>query len=310
MNDSISLVSARRDDESIRKSISEAMNLINFNPSNEVKSIVIKPNMCYYWTTSTGETTDPRVVGGLIDVLRDQFGEKTEIVIAEADGTAMRTKHAFPMLGYRRLAKKKNVELSNLSEDEVVEKELVVNNKPLHVTVPESLLTADLFINVPKVKVMTTENVYITCAMKNLFGCIASRRKIVYHKQLNEAIVGMTKILHPHLTIVDGIIALGQFPFKLGLIMAGYNPFSIDWVVSQIMGYNPSKLEFLKIARKEGLGDPKDIVTYGEDLQHFKQLFPKKSMRLSKLSVTLRLEILKLYTKLAGDVPHPVIDGL
>lgn len=309
MKDAISLVSTKRNDESIRKSISEAMNLISFKPSNEVKSIVIKPNMCYYWTASTGETTDPQVVAGLVDVLRDQFGEKTEIRIAEADATAMRTRHAFSMLGYRRLAKKKNVELFNLSEDELVTKEIEVNSKPLQVSVPKSLLTTDLFVNVPKVKVMTTGNVYITCAMKNLFGCIASRRKIVYHKQLDEAIVGMSKILHPHITIVDGIIALGQYPYKLGLIMAGYNTFSIDWTVSQIMGYNPSNIEFLKIARKEGLGDPKNIVTYGEDIQHFKQMFPKKSMRLSKLSVTLRLELLKLYTKLAGDVPHPVIDS-
>jgi uncharacterized protein (DUF362 family) len=60
---------------------------------------------------------------------------------------------------------------------------------------------------------------------------------MVYHPFLDEAIVGINKILRPHLNVADGVIALGRYPFNLGLIMASTDPFSIDWVASEIMGF-------------------------------------------------------------------------
>lgn len=64
--------------------------------------------------------------------------------------------------------------------------------------------------------------------MKNIFGCIGYRRKIVYHPFLDEAIVGINKVLRPHLTVVEGLVALGRYPVKLVLIMASADPFSVD----------------------------------------------------------------------------------
>jgi uncharacterized protein (DUF362 family) len=214
------------------------------------------------------------------------------------------------MLGYRKLAEEKKVELFNLSKDEVKEEEVKIGQHTLSFTVPMSLLKTDLFINVPKFKITTAEDVFMTCALKNLFGCIASRRKIRYHKVLNEAIVGINKILHSNVTIVDGVIALGRYPVKLGLIMAGYNPFSIDWISTQIMGYNPAKIVFLKLAQTERLGNPRDILIKGESIQMFKELFPRKAMRRAKLAMTLQIKMLQAYTKLAGDILHPILEGM
>lgn len=306
----VSLVRTNDARDEIVDSISEALDLINFRMDFSERSVVIKPNLCYYWDAATGQTTDPRVVSGIIDFVRERYGMDVEIKIVEADATAMRTKYAFPLLGYEKMAKRKNVELFNLSGDKIVAKKVTVNRKELVFKIPESLLKANLFINVPKLKITPMKNLYITCAFKNIFGCIAARRKILYHGFLNEAIVGMNKILHPNVTVVDGIFALGRLPVKLDLIMAGCNPFSIDWICSQIMGYNPAKIEFLKLAIKEGLGNPKDIVMYGEDSNTFKRIFPKKNMKISKLSMNMQMKILKLYTKLAGDVTHPILEGI
>lgn len=307
-----SLVSLVRTDDArdeIVSCISEALDLINFRTNFSVRSVAIKPNLCYYWDAATGQTTDPRVVAGVIDFVRERYGMDVEIKIVEADATAMRTKYAFPMLGYEKMAKRKNVELFNLSKDKIVTKKVKVNQQELAFKIPESLLKANLFINVPKLKLMPIKNLYITCALKNIFGCIASPRKIVYHKFLNEAIVGINKILHPNLTVVDGVIALGRFPTKLGLIMAGNDPFSIDWIGSQIMGYNPSKIEFLKLAIKEGISYPNDITTCGENLNTFKRDFPKKNIRISRLFMNIQLKMLKLYTRIVGDVTHPILEG-
>jgi len=106
---------------SILDSLRRALDLIKFKVSQPISSVVIKPNLCYYWNASTGYTTDPKVVATLIDYLREKLGDMP-IKIAEADATAMKTKHSFEMLGYTKLAKEKGVELFNLSTDRVIEK--------------------------------------------------------------------------------------------------------------------------------------------------------------------------------------------
>jgi len=308
MGNIVSLVRNRSSEKEIGSSISEALNLINFKLNRTVNSVAIKPNLCYYWDAYTGYTTDPRIVAGIIDYIRESYGADIDIKVVEADATAMRTRYAFKMLGYEKLAKEKNVELFNLCRDKVEERKVNVNGRGIKFRVPCLLLKTDLFINVPKLKVM--RETLITCAMKNLFGCIASPRKIVYHPFLNEAIVGINKILHPDLTVVDGLIALGRFPVKLDLIMAGIDPFSVDWVASQIMGYNPSKIKFLKTAMKEKLGNLDGITTCGEKVAVFKQMFPMNNLIFAKWSWNIQLRLLKLYHKIVGDVVPPSLEGI
>lgn len=307
MGSVISLVRTQNSLNDVRNSISKVLNLIDFSHGGPVKSIVIKPNLCYYWDAYTGQTTDPRVVAGIIDYVREACGENVNIKIVEADASAMRTKLAFKVLGYEKLAKEKDVELFNLSEDALVDKTVKVNGRQISFKVPQVLLDSkNLFINVPKLKTMKT--VKITCAMKNIFGCIGSPRKVVYHKFLNEAIVGINKILRPQLTIVDGIVALGRYPAKLGLLMAGTDPFAVDWIASQIIGYNPSKVKFLRIAIKEGLSNPQDIVTCGEKVEEFTNFFPKGGLVYIDLLLNIQFKLLKAYQKIVGDIVPPMLE--
>ncbi len=263
MGSSVSLVRVNGP-EDIGKSVDRAISLIDFKPAGPVHSVVIKPNLCYYWDASTGYTTDPRVVSGVIDSVRERFGKDVNIKVAEADASAMRTRHVFPVLGYQRLAKEKDVELVNLSADELLDETVRVNDREISFKVPSLLKKCDLFISVPKLKIMRATK--ITCAMKNVFGCIGYHRKLIYHEFLDEAIVGINKVLHPHLTVVDGFVCLGRCPSKLGLVMAGTDVFSVDWVASQIMGYNPSSTRFLKLAVKEKVGNSDGVGVVGEKL--------------------------------------------
>ncbi len=288
-----------QDPKEIKDALLKTLELIGFKPEKHVKTVVIKPNLCYYWKSSTGYTTDPQLVGGIIDVLREMYNKNLDIKIAEADATAMKTKYAFKMLDYEKLSKEKDVELFNLSEDILEDKEVQVNNRKIKFKIPQILLNADLFINVPKLKVMRITT--ITCAFKNMFGATGYPRKIKYHPFLNEAIVGINKILRPNLTIVDGLVALGRFPVKMGLILASTDSFSVDWVAAQIMGYNPSRIKFLKIAVEENLGNPQNIEIVGESIKTFRKEFPRPS-RFSKLLWSFQLSMLKLYVKVTGDL--------
>lgn len=305
MNDLVSLVEVSDDD--LTTYISKALDLIDFKINQKVQSIFIKVNLCYYWNSLTGYTTDPRLVSSVIDVLREKYGlNNVDIKIAEADATAMRTSHAFKMLNYTKLAKEKQVELFNLSKDKKVPRKVRVNGKEILFEIPKSLLNTDLFINLPKMKIMSAT--VITCALKNIFGCIASPKKIVYHPTLNEAIVGINKLLKPHLTIVDGIVALSRYPVKMNLIIAGKNPFSVDCIVSKIMGYNLFQIPHLKIASKEGFGTPDKIKVVGDDLTKFKKIFPHVNVLRLKLESKVQLRLLKLYSRITNDTLPPILE--
>jgi uncharacterized protein (DUF362 family) len=306
LGDVVGLVRTNSSEEDIKKAVGKVLDLIDFKPKEPIRSVDIKVNLCYYWHASTGYTTDPRVIAGIIDCLRDRYGRDIRFRIVEADGTAMRTKYAFLMLGYEELAKRKNVELFNLSQDEIREEKVRVNGREITFQIPQSLLKSDLFVNVPKLKTM--KETKITCALKNIYGCIAYPRKIIYHPILNEAIVGINKILRPDLTIVDGIVALGRCPIKLRLIMASRDPFSIDWIASKIMGFDPSKVKFLKIAMEEKLGNLNSIETRGEEILSFKKMFPKVNFFSSKYWWNTLFGVFNLYAKIFGDVIPPMLE--
>ena len=306
MGDKVSLVHLENSEQDIKDGVYHALELINFKIDKPINQVAIKPNLAYYWDANTGYTTDPRVVAALIDWVRDEIGENVEIKVVESDATSMRTHIAFQILGYQKLAEDKKVELFNLSKDIRVDKKVLVNGREIEYKVPKLLLNADLFINVPKLKIM--REVRITCAMKNLFGCIASPRKIIYHPYLNEAVVGINKVLHPHLNVVDGVVGLGRFPIKLNLIMASVDRFSTDWVASKIMGLNPNNVPFLKISETENVGDPEGIEVIGETIDTFKKIFPNEGFISTKYLWGAQLGLLNLYTKIVGDIIPPIIE--
>jgi uncharacterized protein (DUF362 family) len=308
MVSNVSLVRLENNGVSMKEGISKALKLIDFTLPSSVTTVAIKVNLCYYWNASTGYTTDPVLVSALIDHVRETCGHDVEIKIAEADASAMQTKYAFPLLGYTKLAAQKRVELCNLSEDVIEERDVQVNGRKIALKVPQTLLKSDLFINMPKLKVMRAT--HITCAMKNLFGAIAYPRKVTYHPFLAETIVGINKVLKPHLNLVDGIVALGNYPVKLNLIMAGQSTFAVDYVAAKVMGYKPSKMKFLNMAIDEQQGNPKDIHVVGEEIETFRKDFPTENTLAARMKIRLQLSLLRTYSRISGDIIPPSIDDV
>jgi len=302
------------DKEEIRNTVYRAIDMIDFKPCSSLETVLIKPNLCYYWDYTTGETTDPRVVSALIDYVRERYDKNAKIQIIEADASAMRTKYAFTTLGYRKLAVNKPVELVNLSTGETSEREVQVGKLRFKLAIPRILENPDLFINVPKLKVgpyASGNHPAITCGMKNLFGCIATPRKVKYHPHLNEVIVGVNKLISPHLTVIDGIIALGKHPVNLGLIMACEYVIAADFVAAKIMGYNPYNIKHLNLAineKEEWSRVVRNIKVVGEDIDKIQSLFPKRNNFLFAMSWGLQLSLLNFYLRHSGDNAPPILE--
>ena len=92
----------------------------------------------------------------------------------------MRVKHAIKALDYEKLSKEKNVDIINLSNVESQSVKFTINKKSFSLDIPSMIADSDLLINVPTLKIIDITK--ITCAMKNLFGCLSVKRKIKYHK--------------------------------------------------------------------------------------------------------------------------------
>ena len=76
--------------------------------------------------------------------------------------------------------------------------------------------------------------------------------------------------IHPMINIVEGILARTGTGYRRGedvlanTLVAGINPVHVDAVTTFLMGHDPSKPNYLRLARERGFGtnDPDEIETY------------------------------------------------
>jgi len=292
----------------INNTVTKSLDLLGHSFGSNIKDIVIKPNLCYYWDYSTGETTDPRVIAPIIDYMRNRLGRDIDISIVEADASAMKTKYCFKALGYDKLSEIKGVNLVNLSEGNIIDVNVEVAGAKFTLPINEIMLRANLRINVPKLR--THNTVGMTCALKNIFGAIAKPRKYAYHSNLPQAIVGANKAIRSDICIVDGIVAKGSVPRKLGTIIASDDPLANDYVAAKIMRFNPKRVQYLNLATKEKIGNT-DKINLVEDnitLAEIRAKFPHYNYQWHRLSWKLQLKILRAYAYIVGDVIPPVLE--
>jgi uncharacterized protein (DUF362 family) len=270
----VSFVKVQNSDQ-LMQAIPDALDLIQYQLPKRVSNIVIKPNMCYYWDYTTGETTHPKFVTTLIELIRNQTSSNVDISIVESDASAMKCKQAFKFLGYEKIAKEHHVNLVNLSEAEAEPVKVEVGNQSFNFMVPKIIKNADLRINIPKIKYMELSK--ISCALKNIYGCNPYPKKFKYHPRLSETIVALNKIMRFDLSILDGLIVSGSQVSKLGLIMASRDPVAMDAAAATIMRVNPKSVKHIRLAEKEGIGKT-SFTAKGTNLNYFKERYPQKSL--------------------------------
>jgi len=270
-------------------------------------TILIKPNLMYYWDASTGETTDPLLVKCIINKIEEMFEHDVKIKIIESDASAMKTKYVFDVLGYNKLASS-NVELYNLSKGECTRKELDINNNKIKIRVNNLLLEDNYLINVPKIKIHRNPPI-LTSALKNNFGLISTEYKFQYHNKLSEYILGINELIKNDLIIVDGLVVLGKTPKRIGLTMAAKNPIIADVISCKICGINPYRDQIMSnfMAKKYNftnieLNDPDNVLPGAIND------FPRTNPKLEKLTWDVLLGLLDMYAKIVGDIKPPVLE--
>lgn len=235
--------------------------------------VVIKPNVCYPKNLENMVITDLRVLEPVLNMVKQRT---KNVLVVESDSHSGTAEKRAIGTGVMDVIKKCDAEFLNLSRDEVEEHKVA----DLTIQIPKTVLRADYFINLPKVK--TNSFVLISVAMKNMFGIIASR-KSQFHSRLSDVLVYLNQAVRQNLIIADGIVAmegLGPIngkPVNLGLIISGKNPFTVDAACCHIMGFNPYAVEALWKAHQQGLGeiDAQNIRFLGENIENCRGKFSR-----------------------------------
>jgi uncharacterized protein (DUF362 family) len=227
------------------------------------RRIFVKPNLSHF-EYITGVVTSPELTYELIGLLRNH---SEEVVVGESEGFNYSCRTAFKQTGMEDAVKRAGGTVLNLSEDKVVEVKFPKSTSPLkHLFLPKIALDADATVDLPLMK--THEFMIYSGALKNLFGCVPSNRRIYLHPYLPEVMWRLYGIFKPALTIMDARVGIeGNGPTKgvpvpIGLILTGTDALATDIVATQIMKLNWKNTYLNYIAQKTGLQE-KNIAVEG-----------------------------------------------
>jgi uncharacterized protein (DUF362 family) len=209
-------------------------------------TLVIKINLCLLKGPETGATVEPMVAKALVEWFNHHY-DLRQINLAEADATHLSADMAFQILGWRDyFSTFPNVHLLNLSADERVESK---NRKGLYFS--KKMMEADCLISLAKLKTHTSQK--ITCVMKNQFGAISEKYKVIYHPELTQTICDATLSRKPDLCVVDGLISMegngptNGVPKLTKLLIVGNDAFCTDHFCARLMGFTPNKVPHLSL---------------------------------------------------------------
>jgi len=213
--------------------------------------LLIKPNLC---STHLPAVTPLKTVQEIILHLNHQVPHaEYSVMLIESDQTIYSLETKLAETGYDKLPTK------------------VINAKDFwrNLSLQEAFRTNKLgFINLPIIKASDMPNIHMSCAVKNLFGLIASPKKASLHKHLPQVLRSLHSKLKDYVyTIVDGsrcmegngspihgdIVVFPQF------YIHGLNLMEIDnYVCNTIMGFPlPSYLDSVTISNEPPFSHPK-----------------------------------------------------
>ena len=224
--------------------------------------IVLKPNLAVSRPPEEGATTHTEIVEGVIQFFQEAGCRN--LTIAEGSWLADDTERAFRVTGLDRLANQYGAKLLDLKKDATVPVETPIG--PIQIC--RCPLEADVLINLPVLKGHC--QTVMTCALKNLKGCIPDREKRRFHALgLMKPIAALATALRPRWTLVDGLCGDLNFeeggnPVQTNRMLLGSDPVQVDAFGCALLGLTPEDVGYLPLAERYGAGSldwqPEDIV--------------------------------------------------
>ena len=168
------------------------------------------------------------------------------------------TKDTFEANGYGELARRHGIRLIDFNEEEAVKLSRPDALVWKELYLPKVALDAFL-ISLPVLKDHSFTQT--TIAMKNLFGLIPApyyrgswNKSKMHTPSTHRSVVDVCLYKRPDLCVVDATTALTGMhlsgtPKRLDLILASFDPVAVDAVGSKLLGHDPARIEYLKLAQ-------------------------------------------------------------
>jgi uncharacterized protein (DUF362 family)/Pyruvate/2-oxoacid:ferredoxin oxidoreductase delta subunit len=238
------------------------------------QKVLLKPNLLTGATPERAVVTHPEIVRAAAVLAKDAGAE---VLIGDSPCIAT-LKKALSDSSYDAVIAELGLRVQPFEDVRAVETGAEGFQRSIEIAAAP--LDADAVINLPKLK--THAQMYMTLAVKNLFGCVAGKRKIEWHfkaerhyEHFAKVLVHVAKAVSPALTIVDGVLAMegngpnAGTPRQLGVIVAGTDCVAVDAVICEMLSLNPDMLYTHRVAREIGwgVGELREIELRGVPLE-------------------------------------------
>jgi uncharacterized protein (DUF362 family)/NAD-dependent dihydropyrimidine dehydrogenase PreA subunit len=224
------------------------------------KTVLIKPNVLRISAAAEGIVTHPAVLRAVVDKV-ETLGPAA-IVVGDNPGLFDygANEASFEKTGLMEAAKGYYQNIGNHAFKVDFNPEFMPA-----VSLSRIVREADIIISLPKFK--THGLTVMTGAIKNSYGFLPGAQKAMLHKaagspeRFHQVIVEVFRLRVPDFFLVDAIVGMeGNGPASpdlrdIGLILASDNAVALDAVMATMMGCEPGRLPFLRLARAAGLGD-------------------------------------------------------
>jgi len=224
------------------------------------KKVLIKPNVLRAADPAEAITTHPTVLKAVVEKVKS-LGP-AEIVVGDNPGLFGygQNEDCFRQTGLMEAAGGFYRNIGNDSRKVAFNPDYMPE-----VSLSQAVTDADIVISLPKFK--THGLTVMTGAIKNSYGYLPGAQKAKLHKaagtaeRFHDMMVEIFKLRVPDLFILDAVVGMeGNGPASpdlrdIGRILASDNAVALDAVMATMMGCDPGRLQFLRKAKEEGLGD-------------------------------------------------------
>jgi uncharacterized protein (DUF362 family) len=233
------------------------------------KRVLLKPNLVEF-DAATVINTDAAVIAAALEVFT-RLGAR-EVKIGEGPGHRRDTLDLADDAKYRTNVPKFESLFTDLNRDDVSPVQGFAGESQFYF--PNTVLGADLIVSLAKMK--THHWAGATLSMKNFFGVVPGSiygwpKNKLHYLGISESIVALNgQFASKAFAIVDGVIGMeGNGPIQgtpkpAGVLVMGRDLVAVDSTCARIMGIDPEKMDYLRMAANLGHVHPERIEQRGE----------------------------------------------
>ena len=220
------------------------------------KRVLLKPNLVEVIKGASHINTHPLVIRGAVEAFLGLGA--SEVIVGEGQGHVRDSYYVFEESGLADVLYEDRIPYIDLNNDSLF---ALPNNggfsRLKELSFPQTLRQVDIIVSMAKMK--THHWAGVTLSMKNMFGVMPGivygwPKNVLHHAGIERSILDINATIKPHFAIVDGITGMeGDGPIMgtpchAGVLVMGRNLPAVDATGARIMGIDPRKVAYLKVA--------------------------------------------------------------